>query len=336
MPGSCSLSLWRRSNVMDLDQLFSVRFEGLYSKPKGYRGLLAYPKVQISSKTEFICTLDVIGCLHIFKMDKKCFSLSKFTLGEKCDSQVTNNILNGRETITDVVDFTWWSDHVLAVVKKTGIVTMIDIRSGLEVQENDRVYSMPVLERANQFQGTLFLLESMSAEGRDNLSNDRGRGDSHCVEQITEDSFNNFDLSKLSWNMITFSKRSIHEMYDILVSNGRYKAALDFADCHGLDKDEVIKSQWLHSAQGLNEINTYLSKIRDQVFILSECVDKVGPTEDSVKALLEYGLRLTNQYIFSEKQDSESTQIWDFRVARLKILQFRDRLETYLGINMGR
>ncbi|PON72010.1 Sec39 domain containing protein [Parasponia andersonii] len=334
--GSSYLSLWRRSNVMDLEQLFSIQFEGLYSKPKGYRGLLAYPKVQISPDAEFVCTLDTIGCLHIFKLDKQPFSLSKFMVGERCGSQVTSNSLNGREIIADVVDFSWWSDHVLAIAKKTGVITMIDIRSGLKVQENDPVYSMPVLERAFQFQGNLFVLESMSTEERDNLSNDRGTGESHCIEQITEDRFNSFDISKLSWNLITFSRRSIGEMYDILVSNKRYQAALDFADCHGLDKDEVIKSQWLHSSRGLNEITMYLSKIKDKVFILSECVDKVGPTEESVKALLEYGLHLTNQYTFSERQAAESAQIWDFRVARLKLLQFRDRLETYLGINMGR
>ncbi|XP_062120026.1 MAG2-interacting protein 2 [Humulus lupulus] len=329
--GSSCLSLWRRSKAMDLEQLSSVQFDGLYSKPKGYIGQLAYPKVQISPEAKFICTLDVTGCLHIFKLDKKCISLSHLSVGEICGSQV-----NLREIFTYVVDFTWWSNHVLAISKKPGVVTMIDICSGLRVQENDPVFSMPVLDRANQFQGNLFLLESMSDEERDNLSNSSGTSDSHCIEQITEDGFNNIDISKLSWNLITFSKKSIHEMYEILISNRSYQDALEFADCHRLDKDEVIKSQWLHSPQGLTEINMYLSKIKDQVFILSECVDKVGPTEDSVKALLEYGLRITNQYKFSERQDPESNQIWDFRVSRLKILQFRDRLETYLGINMGR
>ncbi|XP_060963634.1 MAG2-interacting protein 2-like [Cannabis sativa] len=324
--GFSCLSLWHRSKVMDLEQLSTVQFDGLFSKPKGYIGQLAYPKVQISPEAEFICTLDVIGYLHIFKLDKKCFSLSHITVGERCVSQVTS----------DVVDFTWWSNRVLAISKKPGVVTMIDICSGYKVQENDPVYSMPVLERANQFQGNLFLLESMSKEERDNLSNYSGTSDSHCIEQITEDGFNNIDISKLSWNLITFSKKSIHEMYETLISNRSYQAALEFADRHRLDKDEVLKSQWLHSPRGLTEINMYLSKIKDQVFILSECVDKVGPTEDSMKAVLEYGLRLTNQYKFSELQDSESNQIWDFRVARLKILQFRDRLETYLGINMGR
>ncbi|KAL5567716.1 hypothetical protein UlMin_024291 [Ulmus minor] len=325
--GSCSLSLWRKSKTMNLELLFLVQFEGLYAKPNGYSSPLAYPKVLISPQAKFVCTLDVTGSLQLFNLDTKCFSLS----------QVTNNLLNDRrEIFSDVVDFTWWSDHVLAIAKRTGIVTMVDIFSGLKVQENDPVYSMAVLERVYQLHGHLFILEIMSSEPRENIYNDNRSNDSHCIEQITEERFNQFEVSKLSWNLVSLSKRSVLEMYNILLSNGRYQAALDFADRHGLDKDEIIKSQWLHSTRGLNEISMYLSKIKDQVFVLSECVDKVGPNEDAVKALLEYGLRLTNQYRFSTREDSECTQIWDFRITRLQLLQFRDRLETYLGINMGR
>ena len=92
----------------------------------------------------------------------------------------------------------------------------------------------------------------------------------------------------------------------------------------------------MHSGQGINEINTLLSNIKDQDFVLSECVNKVGPTEDAVKALLAYGLHLTSRYRFSESDDHGNGQIWDFRKVRLQLLQFRDRLETFLGINMGR
>ncbi|XP_061952291.1 MAG2-interacting protein 2-like isoform X2 [Populus nigra] len=38
----------------------------------------------------------------------------------------------------------------------------------------------------------------------------------------------------------------------------------------------------------------------------------------------------------AESKSDKGSQIWDFRIARLQLLQFRDRLETYMGINMGR
>ena len=125
-------------------------------------------------------------------------------------------------------------------------------------------------------------------------------------------------------------------MYGILISKKKYQAALDFADSHGLDKDKVLKSQWLNSSHGVNEINIFLSNVKDRDFVLSECVDRIGPTEDAVKALLAYGLHITDHHRFSEVDDDNSSQVWDSRLARLQILQFRDRLETYLGINMGR
>ncbi|KAF5943716.1 hypothetical protein HYC85_017793 [Camellia sinensis] len=64
----------------------------------------------------------------------------------------------------------------------------------------------------------------------------------------------------------------------------------------------------------------FLSVIKDQAFVLSECVDGVGPTEDAVRASIAHGLHLTNQYRFSETEVDENSQIWEFRLARLKLL----------------
>ncbi|XP_042982189.1 MAG2-interacting protein 2 [Carya illinoinensis] len=335
--GSCSISLWRRSKILDMERLFSAQFEGIYSKPKGYVGQLTCPKALISPEVNFVATLDVRGCLHIFKLDKECFSISSFACRGIYDSMVTNSLSNeGIDFVSDIVDFTWWSDHIIAFAKRGGVLTMLDILSGTKVQQDDTVYSMPVLERVLQFPGNIFLLESRLPEGRYDSSNVGEMDDLHKVELITEDGLNKFDISRLQWSLVSLSERSVPEMYNILISQLKYLAAFDFADCHGLDKDEVVKSQWLHSSQGVYEINKYLSNIKDQGFVISECVDKVGPTEDAVRNLLAYGLRITNKYRFSEPEERECNQICDFRLSRLQLLQFNDRLETYLGVNMGR
>lgn len=328
--GFCSISLWRRSEILDMEQLFSTQFEGSYSKPKSHMGQLARPKVLISPQVNFVATLDVRGCFHIFKLDKECFSLSSFDCRGMFDSEVT------RDFVSDIVDFTWWSDHIIALARRNGIVTMLDIVGGSKVQQDDTVYSMPVLERVLQFPGQIFLLESTVFEGRYNASSFAETDALHHVELITEERFNQCDISRLQWHLISFTERSVLEMYNILISEKKYQSALDFADFHGLSKDEIIKSQWLHSSQGVHDINVFLSKIKDQVFVISECVDKVGPTEDAARALLAHGLWVTNEYRFSEPEDHECNQIWDFRMSRLQLLQFNDRLETYLGINMGR
>lgn len=309
-----------------------TKFEGLYSIPKDCHGQLVAPKVLFSPGGDFVVSLDMEGCLFIFQLDEKTCSISKLSDGKNCNSEATDDMSSSvTGFLRDILDFTWWSDDVLTVARKNGPITMVDIHSHVNVSENDNAYSMPVLERAQESQGLIFLLDNILCEDSYRSSEQKG-----LIERVTIEGPNQFDYSKLKWSLVSLTERSVLEIYDNLISSGRYQSALDFADRHGFDKDEVRKSQWLCSAQGVHEINTILSSIKDQAFVLSECVDKVGPTEDAVRTLLSFGVRLTESYRFSELDDNEDDQIWNFRVARLKLLQFRDRLETFLGINMGR
>ncbi|GFP88784.1 mag2-interacting protein 2 [Phtheirospermum japonicum] len=301
--GSCNVSIWRKPNLQ-MEPVASIKFEGSYSIPKeDHRQQLTSPKVLFSPRGHLVASLDLEGCLVIFQFDEETCSFSKLSDNKSHNSKATN----------DVVDFTWWSDDVLTVAKRNGTIIMVDIFGRVIVSQNDLAYSMPLLERAQQSPGLIFLLEKGLIERPDQ-----------------------FDFSKMEWSLVSLVKRSVLEVYDNLISSQRYQAALDFAGRHGLDKDEVLKSQWLSSAQGVHEIGAILPRIKDQGFVLSECVDKVGPTEDAVRALISFGLRLTDSYRFSELEDHENGQLWDFRLARLKLLQFRDRLETFLGVNMGR
>lgn len=335
--GSCHLSLWHKNSSTELEQVFSLQFEGLYSRPKGYKGQLIYPKLLISPQATFIATLDLTGCLHIFKLDKESLTVSRFLLGEKDDSLMSDNLSNGgNKSFLGCMDFTWWCDHVIAIVDRNGVVMLIDILNGSKVQEEDPAHFFPALGRAQKCRGYLFLLASLSSKERSSPSDFGFSEELHQTEWIVEDRLKQFHLSRLLWFLVSFSEKSIPEMYGLLIRKRSYQAALDFADRHGLDKDEVLKSQWLNSSQGVNEINIFLANIKDKNFVLSECVHRVGPTEDAVKALLAYGLRITDHHRFSEVDDDDSSHVWDVRLARLQILQFRDRLETFLGINMGR
>ncbi|PPR94110.1 hypothetical protein GOBAR_AA26566 [Gossypium barbadense] len=332
---SCHISLWRKHQNLVLEPIASTQFKGLYFERKGYAGHLAYPKVSISPKGDYIAALDMNGCLHIFKLDKETYSVTNFAFQARTNSDRPLNACT--DIVVDIVDFTWWSDHVLTLAKQSGFVAMLDIVSGLKLIENEPVYSMPVLERVQKFEGNIFLLEGFSSEDRFDSSNSNRRTDNlHHGEQTPEDRSNQPDISRMRWNLVSLSERSVPEMYKILIGNSKHQAALEFSDRYQLDGDEVLKSQWLCSNQGINDLNTFLSNIKDKAFVLSECVDKVGPSEEAVKALLAYGLQLTNFYKFSEQNNQKFGEIWDFRLARLQLLQFSDRLETFLGINMGR
>ncbi|KAJ9546225.1 hypothetical protein OSB04_025932 [Centaurea solstitialis] len=314
--GPYSISLWQWCRQSGLLQVASAEFEGLYAKTKGYADHISSPKVIFSPQGEFVATLDLRGCLVIYKLDKK-HMLSVVYFKQK-------------EDLSNIVDFTWWTDHILVIASRSGNISMIDINSGVKVLENDSLYSLPILERVPKLPGCIFILESRSSE------NTLQQSDLLLFEPVTMEKYKQFDSAKLQWSLMSFSKRSVEELYDILISSHQFQAALELANRHRLNKDEVLKAQWLHSSQGVNEINMLLSLIEDQDFVLSECLDRVPPTEDAVRALLTYGLRLTNHYVFSKVEDEEGSPSWDFRLARLKLLQFRDRLETFLGINMGR
>ena len=118
-----------------------MQFEGLYLKPKGYSGHLTYPKVLISPEATFVATLDLTGCLHIFKLDKEGFTLFRFVLGERNDSPLSDNLSDGRNrSLVGFMDFTWWCDHILAVVDRVGMVMLIDILNGSKVPEDGPAY----------------------------------------------------------------------------------------------------------------------------------------------------------------------------------------------------
>ncbi|RZC69622.1 hypothetical protein C5167_032763 [Papaver somniferum] len=324
--GMYCISLWRITGSSNPGLVFcSPQFEGLFSTVKGCIDPLTNPKVVISPQSNYIAALDITGKLDVFNLVEEQYAISVITFD------------GSRDRLNDIADFTWWSDSILILAKLTGVVTMLDILSGAKLMDSEPIFSMPVLGRVRQCQGCVFVLESLSCEERaSHVERETLEMENKRKGKGTQDRLNQLDIGKLSWNLISFSERSVSAMYSSLISNQQYQVAMEFAERHGLDKDEILKSQWLLSDRGTNEINRYLSNIKDKEFVLSECIEKVGPTEDSAKALIFNGLRITDSYKFLESEENESGKIWDFRMGRLHLLQYRDRLETFVGINMGR
>uniref|UniRef100_A0A0E0J8B6 Uncharacterized protein n=1 Tax=Oryza nivara TaxID=4536 RepID=A0A0E0J8B6_ORYNI len=236
---------------------------------------------------------------HIATLDLNG-SVNIFVLANDKRSASLHPPRNGTQ-LSDVKDISWWTDNILMVVKEKGSINMYSISGNRVVSEDGHVLSTPQLEKARAVEGYTFILQSSRYEGNN-----------------------------------TFEEVDIPEKYSILIRGNRYKEALDFACKHNLDKDEVLKAQWLSSDGDVHDIDTYLANIKDQVFVLSECLNKVGPTEIALKALLSFGLRITDRFKFSKLDNSIDTSAWDSRIIRLRLLRYNDLLETFLGINMGR
>ncbi|KAK2445655.1 MAG2-interacting protein [Trifolium repens] len=94
------------------------------------------------------------------------------------------------------------------------------------------------------------------------------------------------------------------------------------------EEDPVYFFPALGSAQKCRGYLFLLASLSSKEISNPSDVGLVGPTEDAVKALLAYGLRTTDHHRFSEvddDDDDDSSQVWDVRLARLQILQFRNR-----------
>uniref|UniRef100_A0ACD5ZJK6 Uncharacterized protein n=1 Tax=Avena sativa TaxID=4498 RepID=A0ACD5ZJK6_AVESA len=285
----------------------SMQLKGLFSAPTDKKTLVSVPKVRISPQGKCIATLDLNGSVNIFVLDGNMRSVSLRPHGSGTGTHLIG-----------VKDISWWTDSILMVVKEDGRISMYSIAENIVVSKDDPVLSTPLLEKAKAIAGYAFVLQS-----------------SRQVNSVPGD-HQHAEMEKIFWSLVSFSKVTVLEMYSVLIRENRQKEALDFAMQYNLDKDDVLKACWLHAAGDIHDIQSYLANIKDQSFVLSECVNKVAPTEVALKALFSLGLRITDRYNFSEPDKSSEGSAWDYRIIRLRLLWYNDLLETFMGINMGR
>lgn len=120
------------------------------------------------------------------------------------------------------------------------------------------------------------------------------------------------------------------------ITEGNYAAALRLADKYALDTDEVYKTRWVLSDYGREAIQENLAKLHDRKWVVNECRTRVCQTQEAMDALLLYGLVETEPYRHEEEGDNDVDSTWWFRYERLRLLQRKDRLETFLGMYSGR
>ncbi|PAN38457.1 hypothetical protein PAHAL_7G173500 [Panicum hallii] len=320
--GTYFLHLLHVDGNLELSLSFkSLQLEGVFSPLKDQKTFVSSPKIRISPQGKHIATLDLVGSVNLFALDGDKHTFSLHTLG------------NCRHLI-DVKDISWWTDNVLMLVRADGSISMYSITEN-DVVSKDAVLSTPLLEKAKATEGHVFILQSSRYE-RNTPANKQMDSDLEPNQPSGSGEHQQTEMDRMFWSLISFSKVTVTEMYSVMIRESRFKEALDFASRYNLDKDEVLKARWLHSDGDTHEIDSYLAKIKDQAFVLSECVNKVGPTEAALRALLSFGLRITDHYKFSGLDNSREGSTWDSRIIRLRLLRHRDMLETFLGINMGR
>ncbi|KAL3677465.1 hypothetical protein R1sor_027413 [Riccia sorocarpa] len=141
--------------------------------------------------------------------------------------------------------------------------------------------------------------------------------------------------------MSLLTRAELHKFQNCIEEED-YKSALLLAEKYGLDKDDVYKPQWSSSDYGEEAVRGVLSNIEDHMWVVKECKERISPSYEAMNALLNCGLRVTEPYVSPEggksfrNEGGESDKSWWFRCKRLRLLQYKDRLETFIGISNGR
>ncbi len=121
---------------------------------------------------------------------------------------------------------------------------------------------------------------------------------------------------KRKFSLLHFKSTTPEELFKSKLNSEEYGEALQLAKSYKLDTDLVYQKQWRSKPISKNTIVDYLSKIKKRSWILQECMQRVSPSIDTTKYLIDFGLRGTdldsliaikeaddNRFFYSQKED---------------------------------
>ena len=83
-------------------------------------------------------------------------------------------------------------------------------------------------------------------------------------------------------------------------------------------------------------VTQYLALVSDREWVVGECVSVVCGSAQGMTALLDLGLNCTAALHRAQLQGQTQANREAIRESRVALLFLRDRLQTYLAMNMGR
>ena len=146
-----------------------------------------------------------------------------------------------------------------------------------------------------------------------------------------------------TWRLLSMNQRTAQEMMRMRVDEGDYESALKLAQEEGLDTDLVYKARWSGAEPSAAAIHGILAKVRDRSWAIDQCCSCVASTTEDQYALLDYAIEEMNCYrpqATAETSDANTPmsisteQMWFFK-KRLRLLNYRDKLDTLARIHHG-
>ncbi|KAJ7565349.1 hypothetical protein O6H91_02G056800 [Diphasiastrum complanatum] len=341
--GEFCFSVWKATNFPSLHLLFcSSPVEG-YSKfswswPTKFPANGSRPKVVISPDTQFMAFLDVQGKLHLLQIrDGAKYVLKDFPLSFSATQPFF-------QESNALVDMEWWSGDALTCASLTKAVNIFHVPGLFGLLDPIPTFASSCLHITKNIFGRFFVLEelkerhirepySTSSDSEQNTS-----ASNRLIDRLLTPPYLNH---KSGWRLVSLVQHSASELLQILIEDGEYESALSLAKQYDLDTDEIYKCRWKRSDFGIDAIEQNLSAVKDRRWVVSECLERLSLDVESMGALLLYGLDETDPYSNDESEQSVGAAVhiknlWWFRLKRLRLLQYKDRLDTFVGMHMGR
>lgn len=300
--------------------------------------LATRPLARLSPNADRAVVIDGGGRLHLLtgkqgQMEEMDLGESSSTDNEGKKSNLSGCFLDGLE------DAEWWSDKAVVVARCDGSVDLLRVPGLATLLDESLPRFHPGCLLKKGATGHIFVLDASSTRETEETQQQVGEVKKpnwfSWMMQRGAKQQQNLDRG---WRLTSFVERSKSEMFEILIEQRDYEAALQLAHKYGLDVDQVYKARWRSSDFGKEGLHLSLARVRDHKWVVKECMTRVCPSQDSMNSLLVFGLMETEPYVHSAETDdsNDDDDAWFFRLARLRLLQYKERLETFLGIHMGR
>jgi len=254
-----------------------------------------------------------------------------------------NNVLD--ENISKVIpsEISWWSDSSIVISFNNGWVGVINLATMNNIM-GDQMELFNVNPIVANIPGEKIIILSYSVKskkvriGVGSYIEEESEEESEKEDSILIKVMENMVINPLSRITDTFlwhfdNKNSlipkkeyvtlIERQYSLFIlantlpidvfyhciNNLDFKGALDLAKKYELDTDYVYQAQWLSNNVSEKTISDYLSKIKNNVWVIESCLDRIPSTPENLLLLIEYALKLTdlkdevlNDPLFSSKK----------------------------------
>ena len=259
--------------------------------------------------------------------------------------------------IVDVVEFNWWSTSSVIICTTSNQLSVLDVTSKSNIlgdgDVTEDVEGMPIISSSHD--GKFFLLEYepnvnqlkldqqylLLQEQQKQMQTLENASETSLFsafatlltflfpkaikepEELKEENMIPSTLS-LAYRLYRFCKKQPELEFKEKLEQGDLEEALSLAKSYSLDLNQVYKKMWRRQVISLFSIEI-LNQVSDKNWIIEECIQRVATNEESMRALLECGLTITEQML-KELDDEDIVQ------KRLKILYYLDRLDMYMQL----